>query len=49
MKMTIETCPTENVPEIINNLHPLILHLVRMGKGRREQDKVSKEQKKVRR
>jgi len=39
LRMTIETFPTDNVPELIEDVHPLILHLVKMGKGRREQDK----------
>lgn len=39
MKMTIETFPVDDVPDLIKNVHPLILHLVKLGKGKREQDK----------
>ena len=39
LKMTLETFPVAEVPDIIKNVQPLILHYVKIGKGRREQDK----------
>lgn len=38
-KFSIETSPVGNVPDLIKNMHPLILHLVKIGKGKREQEK----------
>ena len=39
LRMSLETFPVAGVPDIISNVQPLILHYVKIGKGRREQDK----------
>ena len=39
LKMSLETYPVDGVPDIIKDVQPLILHFVKLGKGRREQDK----------
>jgi len=36
--MTIQTYPADGVPSIIKNIHPCLLHAVRIGKGKRDQD-----------
>ena len=36
--MIIQTYPAENVDPLISDVHPILLHVVRIGKGKREQD-----------
>jgi len=38
LRMTVQTYPADDVPPIISNIHPCLLHVVRIGKGKRDQD-----------
>jgi len=39
LKMIIQTYPAEDVPSLVSNIHPCLLHVVQIVKGRRDQDK----------
>ena len=38
LKMVIQTYPAEDVDPFVSHIHPCILHVVRIGKGKREQE-----------
>ena len=38
MKMVIQTYPAEDADPLIANVHPILLHVVRIGKGKRDQE-----------
>ena len=38
IKMIIQTFPAEDVDPMISNIHPILVHVVRIGKGKRDQD-----------
>ena len=39
LRMVIQTYPAEDVPSLVSNIHPCLLHVVQIVKGRRDQDK----------
>jgi len=38
MKMVIQTYPAADADPLISNVHPILLHVVRIGKGKRDQE-----------
>eukprot|EP00092_Neocalanus_flemingeri_P013332 GFUD01014373.1.p1 GENE.GFUD01014373.1~~GFUD01014373.1.p1 ORF type:complete len:720 (+),score=156.72 GFUD01014373.1:162-2321(+) len=38
LRMEIQTYPAEDVDKLVANVHPCLLHVVRIGKGKREQE-----------
>ena len=38
LKMIIQTYPADDIDPFVANIHPCILHVVRIGKGKREQE-----------
>jgi len=38
LRMEIQTYPADDVDPLVANIHPCLLHVVRIGKGKREQD-----------
>jgi len=38
LKMVIQTFPAEDVPDLVSTIHPCLLHVVQIVKGRRDQE-----------
>jgi len=38
LKMVIQTYPAEDVPDLVSTIHPCLLHVVQIVKGRRDQE-----------